>query len=78
MKTLMRTKVFLRNRQTGQCYVGPNGLGWNGASAHDFGTVENAVELARTQKFTDMEVVLHYDAPARDLVLPVRHRIPQS
>ena len=78
MKTLMKTKVFLRNRQTGQCYVGPNGRGWNGASAHDFGTVENAVELARTQKLTDMEVVLHYDDPARDLVLPVRQRFPQS
>ena len=40
--------------------------------AHDFETVESAIELARTQRLADMEVVLHYDDPACDLVLPLK------
>ena len=68
----MDFKVFLRNRETGQYYAGPNGWSGNSSVAHDFETVESAVELARTQRIADMEVLLHCDKPAYDLVLPLK------
>jgi hypothetical protein len=68
----MKMKVFLRNREMGQYYAGSNGWSGNTSVTHDFETVESAVELARSQKFADMEVVLRYDDPACDLVLPLR------
>ena len=40
--------------------------------AHDFETVESAIELAWTRKLAGMEVVLRYNDPACDLVLPLR------
>ena len=68
----MEPRVFLRNRDTGQYYAGPSGWVGDGDGAHDFGTVEKAVELARTQQLAVMEVVLRYDNPGCDLVLPIR------
>ena len=70
----MKAQAFLRNRETGQYYTTSNGWSGNGSEAHDFETVESAIDLARTQKLADMEVVLHYDDPACDLVLPLRHQ----
>lgn len=46
----MKPRVHLRNRETGQYFVGPNGWVGNCARAHDFGAVENAAQLARTEK----------------------------
>ena len=69
----MKAQAFLRNRETGQYYTTSNGWSGNGSEAHDFETVESAIELARTQRLADMEVVLHHDDPACDLVLPLRH-----
>ena len=68
----MKARVLLRNQETGQYHAGPNGWGADCAGAHDFDTVENAIQHARTQKLAGMEVVLRYDDPACDLVLPVR------
>jgi hypothetical protein len=68
----MKARAFLRNRETGQYYSGANACSGNGSEAHDFETVESAIEFARTQKLADMEVVLHYEDPACDLVLPLR------
>ena len=68
----MKAQAFLRNRQTGQYYAGSNGWRANSSEAHDFETVESAVELARTQRLANMEVVLHYDDPTCDLVLPLK------
>ena len=70
----MKAQAFLRNRETGQYYAGSNRWSANSSEAHDFETVESAIELARTQRLADMEVVLHYDDPACDLVLPLRHQ----
>lgn len=72
MKSVTNAKVFLRSRDKGQYYAGSNGWSGNTSVAHDFSTVESAVELARTQRLADMEVVLRYDDPACDLVLPLR------
>jgi hypothetical protein len=74
LKDLMKAKVFWRNRQTGQYYAGSNGWSENISVAHDFETVESAVELARTERLVGMEVVLRYDDPACDLILPLRQR----
>jgi hypothetical protein len=68
----MESKVFLRNRDTGQYYAGANGWSASLSAAHDFDTVEAAVQFARTQRLAGMEVVLHYDNPVCDLVLPLR------
>ena len=70
MKSLLKTKVFLRHRETGQYYAGSNG--WNGSSsvAHDFETVESAAQLARNRGLAGIEVVVRDDDPASDLVLP--------
>lgn len=68
----MKAMVLLRNQETGQYYAGLNGWVGNCAGAHDFGAVENATQLARTEKLAGMEVVLRYDDPVCDLVLPFR------
>jgi hypothetical protein len=72
LKDLMKAQAFLRNRETGQYYTASKGRSGNGSKAHDFKTVESAIEWARTQRFGDVEVVLHYDDPACDLVLPLK------
>ena len=68
----MKARAFLRNRETGQYYTASNGWSGNSSDAHDFETVESAIDLARTQRIADMEVVLHYDDPICDLVLPLK------
>jgi hypothetical protein len=70
MKSLLKTKVFLRHRETGHYYAGPNG--WSGSSsvAHDFKTVESAAQLARNRGLAGIEVVVRDHDPACDLVLP--------
>ena len=71
MKALTKTKVFLRNRETGQSSEVSSG--WTAISflAHNFDTVESAVKFARTQGLVDMEVVLRSDDFACNLVVPV-------
>ena len=70
MKSLTKTKVFLRNRETGQYYAGSNLWSGNSSVAHDFETVDSAAHLARTQRLAGLEVVLRDHDPACDLVLP--------
>jgi hypothetical protein len=72
LKGLMKKKVFLRCRGTGQYYAWANV--WSGVAsvAHEFDTVESAAELARNRGFAGMEVVVRDDDPACDLILPLR------
>ena len=72
MKSLLKTKVFLRHRESGQYYAGSNG--WSGSSsvAHDFETMESAAQLARNRGLAGIEVVVRFDNPGCDLVLPLR------
>jgi hypothetical protein len=65
-------KVFLRHRETNHYYAGSIGWSGNTSVAHDFETVESAIQLSRAQNLADMEVVLRYEDPACDLVLPLR------
>lgn len=71
MKSLTKTKVFLRNRETGQYYAGSNLWSGSNSVAYDFETVESAAQLARNRGIAGIEVVVRDDdAPACDLVLP--------
>ena len=65
-------KVLLRNRKTGQFYSEPNSWSSNSCVANAFETVESATRFGRTQTLSSMEVVLRYDDPVCDLVLPVK------
>jgi hypothetical protein len=64
-------KVLLRNQETGQYYAGADGWSASSSGAHDFTTVGSASQLALTSKLKRMEVVLHYEHPPCDLVLPL-------
>jgi hypothetical protein len=68
----MNPRVLLRNRETGQYYAGPSGWIKNCDATHCFDNVEDAVQSGRTQKLAGVEVVLRYEDPACDLVLPLR------
>jgi hypothetical protein len=72
LKDLMKAKVFLRNRETGHYYTGSTGWSGNGSVAHDFDAVESATQFAKTERLAGMEVVLRYDDPVCDLILPLR------
>ena len=70
MKSLMKTKVFLRHKESGQYYAGSNEWSESSSVAHDFETVESAARLARNRGLAGIEVVVHDSNPACDLVLP--------
>ena len=72
MESLTNMKVFLRNRETGQFYAGTKGWTGDASVAHNFKTVESAVQLARTQKLTVVEVVVRNNDSTDDSVLQVR------
>ncbi len=68
----MKTSVFLRNHETHEYYAGIASWVCDQAGAYDFNNVETAVQLALEQKLDGLEIVLRYDDPACDLVVPVR------
>ena len=65
-------QVFLRKSETGLWYAGPERWVGGCSGAHDFGTVEEAIGFWRGLGVDGAEVVLHYDDPECDLVLPLR------
>jgi hypothetical protein len=64
-------KVLLRKTNNSPYYVGSNQWTTDSSQARDFGQVEDAIELHRDEHLTDVEVVLRYDDPICDLVLPL-------
>jgi hypothetical protein len=70
-ESLAMMKVFLRNRETGQFYTGPNGWSGNSSVAHDFDAVEIAATFARTERLAGLDVVVR-DNSGLDLILPLR------
>lgn len=68
----MNMRVLLRDGRTGQYYAGLQGWVENSIAAADFDKVEDATHFSRNQNLAAMEVVLHYEQPPCDLVLPVR------
>ena len=43
-------------------------------SALDLETIERATELSREESFEDMDIVVTYDDPSCELVLPLRRK----
>jgi hypothetical protein len=64
-------KVFLRNTQTGWYYVGPSNWTPEQGAAYDLGQVARAVEHIFEAHLENVEILLSYDDPRYDLVLPV-------
>lgn len=64
-------KVFLRSTQTGRYYQGPSQWTPEQDTALDLKQVAQAVELIFAAHLEDVEILLCYDDPRYDLVLPV-------
>jgi hypothetical protein len=64
-------KVFLRSTQTGRYYQGPSQWASGQDSALDLKQVAQAVELIFAAHLENVEILLCYDDPRYDLVLPV-------
>ena len=68
-------QVLLRKSETGLWYAGPNRWVSGCSGAREFGTVEEAIGVWRGLGVDGMEVVLHYDDPQCNLVLPLREQM---
>ena len=64
-------KVFLRNTQTGWYYQGPSQWTPEQVAALDLRQVTRAVERIFEARLENVEILLCYDDPRYDLVLPV-------
>ena len=64
-------KVFLRNTQTGWYYQGPAKWTPEQEAAEDLAQVAHAVERIFKAHLENVEILLSYDDPRYDLVLPV-------
>jgi hypothetical protein len=64
-------KVFLRNTQTGWFYQGPSQWTPDQASALNLEQVSRAVAQIFEAHLENVEILLSYDDPRYDLVLPV-------
>jgi hypothetical protein len=56
----------------GLYYVSPKHWVGDSGSATDLGTIERATELSRDESFEEMDIVVTYDEPGCELVLPLR------
>ena len=65
-------KVLLRKTNNSHYYVGNNQWTADSRYARDFEEVENAIQCHRDDQLMGVEVVLSYDDPLCDLVLPIR------
>lgn len=64
-------KVFIRNTQTGWYYQEPSKWTPDQNAAWDVGQVARAVERIFEAHLENVEILLSYDEPRYDLVLPV-------
>jgi hypothetical protein len=64
-------KVFIRNTQTGWYYQGPSKWTSDQGAASDLRQVARAVEQIFKAHLENVEILLSYDEPRYDLVLPV-------
>jgi hypothetical protein len=67
-------RVLLRHAGIGLYYAGRRHWVGDAGSALDLGTIERAAELSRAESFEEMDVVVTYDDPACELVLPLRRK----
>jgi hypothetical protein len=64
-------KVFLRSTQTGWYYAGPSQWTPESRAAQDLAQTARAVALVFEARLENVEILLSYDNPRYDLVLPV-------
>jgi hypothetical protein len=64
-------KVFIRNTQTGWYYQEPSKWTPEQESASNLGQVAKAVERIFEAHLDNVEILLSYDEPRYDLILPV-------
>jgi hypothetical protein len=64
-------KVFIRNTETGWYYQEPSKWTPDQGVAYDLGQVARAVERIFEAHLENVEILLSYDEPRYDLVLPV-------
>ncbi len=64
-------KVFIRNTKNGWYYQEPSNWTPDPQAASDLGQVARAVERIFQTRLEDVEILLSYDEPRYDLVLPV-------
>lgn len=64
-------KVFIRDTQTGWYFQEPSKWALGQEAAHDLAQVARAVELIFEAHLEHVEILLCYDDPRYDLILPV-------
>jgi hypothetical protein len=64
-------KVLLRKTKDSRYYAGKNEWTADSRDARDFDQVDQAIQFRHEEQLTDVEVVLRYDDPFCDLVLPL-------
>jgi hypothetical protein len=67
-------RVILRHPGIGLYYAGPKHWVSNPSAALDLGTTERATELSHHESFEEMDIVVSYDDPIHELVIPVRRK----
>ena len=67
-------RVVLRHARMGLYYAGRKHWVSDPDSATDLGTTDRATELSRDEAFEEMDIVVTYDDPARELVVPLRRK----
>ena len=65
-------KVVLRNSRVGLYWAGRQHWVGKAEAATDLGTIEHAAELSREENFEEMEIVVDYDDPTCEQVLPLK------
>ena len=65
-------RVVLRHAELGLYYAGHKHWVGDPDSALDLATIERATELSRDESFGEIDIVVTYDEPGCDLVLPLR------
>ena len=65
-------RVLLRNSRIGLYYAGRKH--WVGRldAAADLGSIEHATQLSREENFDEMEILVDYNDPTCELVLPIK------
>ena len=67
-------RVLLKHAEIGLYYAGHAHWVGNAESALDLETIERATEVGRDESFVEMDIVVTYDEPGCELVLPLRRK----
>jgi hypothetical protein len=65
-------KVLLRNSRIGLYYAGRKHWVGKAEAAADLETIERATELSREENFDEMDILVEYDDPICEQVLPLK------